>query len=78
MLSFARISSVLSLHSIFDKELKEAREQRWERTYGNAAQLSQEIKDDVIARKETIVIELVIQASDVSHTMQHWHVYQKW
>lgn len=20
----------------------------------------------------------IIQASDVSHTMQHWHVYQKW
>jgi hypothetical protein len=24
------------------------------------------------------VIEHIIQASDVSHTMQHWHVYQKW
>lgn len=20
----------------------------------------------------------VIQASDISHTMQHWHVYRKW
>ena len=29
-------------------------------------------------RKATIVIEHVIQASDVAHTMQHWHVYQKW
>lgn len=29
-------------------------------------------------RKATIVIEHLIQASDVSHTMQHWHVYQKW
>ena len=28
--------------------------------------------------KATIVIEHIIQASDVSHTMQHWHVYQKW
>jgi hypothetical protein len=26
----------------------------------------------------TIVIEHIIQASDVSHTMQHWHVYRKW
>jgi hypothetical protein len=24
------------------------------------------------------VIEHLIQASDVSHTMQHWHVYLKW
>ena len=28
--------------------------------------------------KATIVIEHILQASDVSHTMQHWHVYQKW
>jgi hypothetical protein len=24
------------------------------------------------------VIEHVIQASDVAHTMQHWHIYQRW
>jgi hypothetical protein len=29
-------------------------------------------------RKATIVIEHMIQASDVSHTMQHWHIYRKW
>ena len=29
-------------------------------------------------RKATIVIEHLIQASDVAHTMQHWHVYLKW
>ena len=23
-------------------------------------------------------IEHIIQASDVSHTMQHWHIYKKW
>ena len=23
-------------------------------------------------------MEHIIQASDVAHTMQHWHVYQKW
>jgi hypothetical protein len=31
-----------------------------------------------INRKATIVIEHLIQASDVSHTMQHWHIYCKW
>jgi hypothetical protein len=25
--------------------------------------------------RATIVIEHIIQASDVSHTMQHWHIY---
>lgn len=28
--------------------------------------------------KATIVIEHIIQASDVAHTMQHWHIYTKW
>ena len=29
-------------------------------------------------RKATIVIEHIIQASDVAHTMQHWNVYKRW
>eukprot|EP00538_Stauroneis_constricta_P006078 CAMPEP_0119560742 /NCGR_PEP_ID=MMETSP1352-20130426/15713_1 /TAXON_ID=265584 /ORGANISM="Stauroneis constricta, Strain CCMP1120" /LENGTH=2006 /DNA_ID=CAMNT_0007608791 /DNA_START=28 /DNA_END=6048 /DNA_ORIENTATION=+ len=29
-------------------------------------------------RKATIVLEHIIQAADVSHTMQHWNVYKKW
>jgi hypothetical protein len=28
--------------------------------------------------RAAIVIEHIMQASNVSHTMQHWHVYQKW
>jgi len=31
-----------------------------------------------INRKATIVIEHIMQASDVAHTMQHWHIYCKW
>ena len=33
---------------------------------------------DQVNRKATIVIEHIIQASDISHTMQHWHIYRKW
>ena len=29
-------------------------------------------------RKATIVMEHLIQASDVAHTMQHWLVFRKW
>jgi hypothetical protein len=29
-------------------------------------------------RRATIVIEHIIQASDVAHTMQHWNVYKRW
>jgi hypothetical protein len=35
-------------------------------------------QEDAWNRKATITIEYIIQASDVAHTMQHWHVYQKW
>jgi hypothetical protein len=31
-----------------------------------------------VNRKATIVIEHLLQASDVAHTMQHWHIYRKW
>jgi hypothetical protein len=33
---------------------------------------------DTVNRKATIVIEHLIQASDIAHTMQHWHIYRKW
>lgn len=34
--------------------------------------------DNHLDLKATVVIEQIIQAADVAHTMQHWHVYQKW
>ncbi len=37
-----------------------------------------EVKNTSTNRKATIVIEHVIQASDVAHTMQHWNIYKKW
>jgi hypothetical protein len=43
-----------------------------------AEQAKSESTKDEVDRKATIVIEHLIQASDVSHTMQHWHIYRKW
>ena len=81
---------------IVDKELKNLRNQRWEKAFSRAREqrmpeqvpsnntgTGQTIDDDeerrkTVNRKATIVIEHLIQASDVSHTMQHWHVYRKW
>eukprot|EP00980_Cylindrotheca_fusiformis_P011572 scaffold2738_cov119-Cylindrotheca_fusiformis.AAC.8 len=62
---------------IVDKELQALRKSRWETAFAKAptnqnAGLS---SDDC---KATIVIEHLIQASDVSHTMQHWHIYKSW
>ena len=63
------------LCSIVDKDLKAARNARWDTAFKLE---SGEETDADINRKATIVIEHLIQASDVSHTMQHWNVYTKW
>ena len=68
------VNSVIAT-DIFDKELKDTRNCRWIRAFSEAGAHSEEEKMDYRA---TVVIEHIIQASDVSHTMQHWHVYQKW
>ena len=67
------IVNVVLATDIFDKELNDLRRNRWDRAF-SAAQPDQDVSD----LRATIVIEHVIQASDVAHTMQHWHVYQKW
>lgn len=59
-----------------DKDLKQLRNARWEKAFSEASH--SESSKVTVHRKATIVIEHLIQASDVSHTMQHWHVYRKW
>jgi hypothetical protein len=60
---------------IADKELAALRK-------GRAAEaLSAEDEDptaDLVSRKATFVMETLIQAADVSHTMQPFSVYKKW
>jgi hypothetical protein len=56
----------------FDKDLLALRNNRWEKAFsGQDESQSSDLK-------ATIVIEHIMQAADVAHTMQHWHVYQKW
>ena len=69
---------------IMDKDLKNIRNLRWSKAFAEkspeavATILSPQELLDQVNRKATIVIEHLIQASDVSHTMQHWHIYRKW
>ena len=69
------VNSVLAT-DIFDKELGQLRKNRWNKAFHE--ENSNDAGRDEVNRKATIVIEHLIQASDVSHTMQHWHIYQKW
>jgi hypothetical protein len=69
---------------LFDDDLRKSRNERWDHVFGsksNIAVLSRVGEDgfeDVNSFKVMIVLEHLIQASDVAHTMQHWHVYVKW
>ena len=68
------VNTVLAT-DIMDKDLKKLRNDRWDAAFApNVEQSSRK----AINRKATIVIEHLIQASDVAHTMQHWHMYRKW
>ena len=79
------VNSVMAT-DIVDKELKALRNARWEKAFdtnttssfsrGSGGGAGNE--RDATNRKATIVIEHLIQASDVAHTMQHWHIYRKW
>eukprot|EP00980_Cylindrotheca_fusiformis_P002324 scaffold541_cov138-Cylindrotheca_fusiformis.AAC.7 len=61
---------------IVDKELQALRKARWETAFApNPVHDVSLTSDDC---KATIVIEHLIQASDVAHTMQHWHIYRSW
>ena len=57
---------------IVDKELKQLRNNRWDKAFKPGAVDVDADNRDSINRKATIVIEHLIQASDISHTMQHW------
>jgi len=79
------IVNVVLATDIVDKELKTLRNARWDKAFhqndqtkGQVVQSGSPYNDDATNRKATIVIEHIIQASDIAHTMQHWHIYRKW
>ena len=76
--------NVVLATDIFDKELNELRKSRWNKAFSatttttTSSSSNGACSSDGNNLKATIVIEHIIQASDVSHTMQHWHIYRKW
>jgi hypothetical protein len=69
------VANTVLATDIFDKELNDLRKKRWASAFSNDTVTPTPDHND---RRATIVIEHLIQASDVSHTMQHWRVYRKW
>ena len=64
---------------IFSPDLKDFRSSRWEEAFMEAVVDHPVGAEDEKANiKATIVIEHILQASDVAHTMQDWSLYTKW
>ena len=55
---------------IMDKSLGALRKERWGKAFAKNSSETHDEED--VNRKATIVLEHLIQASDVAHTMQHW------
>lgn len=60
---------------IADKDLKDDRNSRWAKVFDKTNETPLEQLNHL---KAQIVIEYLIQACDICHTMQHWHIYRKW
>jgi hypothetical protein len=61
---------------VFDPDLARNRLERWKLALESQVEKSKCLED--VSRKAAIVVEHLIQASDVAHTMQHWQVFVKW
>lgn len=69
---------------LLDKDLNDKREKRWELAFSTdvneeaAPEASIDGQKELQDRQATVLLEYLVQASDVAHTMQHWTVYRKW
>lgn len=69
------------LTDIVNKDLQTKRKERWNEVFGDGdCRIVPMDTNDPVKRnsRKTALLELVIQASDVSHTMQHWHIFRQW
>jgi hypothetical protein len=69
------INTVLAT-DIMDVGFTVSRNARWDRAF-NSTSVDRNVQD-AVNRKATIVIEYLIQASDIAHTMQHRHIFRRW
>ena len=72
------VVNVVMATDIMDADMLALRKKRWEKAFDPSLSGEPFLLDVDVNRKATIVIEHIIQASDVAHTMQHWHIFIKW
>jgi 3'5'-cyclic nucleotide phosphodiesterase len=73
------VVNVVMATDLFDKQLKAMRESRWEISFGSDRANQQRVEQAGDEnRRAAVILDLIIQASDVSHTMQHFTIYKQW
>jgi hypothetical protein len=60
-----------------DKVAREARDGRWALAFNEQA-AGATIGEVAKSRRCTLLGEHLMQAANIAHTMQHWHIYRKW
>ena len=68
------VSCVLAT-DIVDKSLKALNNRRWDKAFAESSKVDDSSTNPYRA---SAILQHLIQASDVAHTMQHWHIYRKW
>jgi hypothetical protein len=67
---------------ICDKESAACRARRWEQVFSQSKILNDDhhnvTVEEVASQKAWLIVEHLIQVSDVSHTLQHFNVFLKW
>ena len=63
---------------IDDWGLLNVRNARWKTVFESQRQPCSLNDPETAGSKAALVIDVLMQASDVAHTMQHWHLYRKW
>mmetsp|Transcript_1046 Transcript_1046/g.2212 ORF Transcript_1046/g.2212 Transcript_1046/m.2212 type:complete len:1145 (-) Transcript_1046:169-3603(-) len=62
---------------LLDEELRTIRKTRWEKAFVEQ-HLDDYGEESRRNYQATVLLEHVIQAADIAHTMEHWNEYQKW
>ena len=76
------VINIVIATDIFDPNLRDFRERKWVRAF-SSDNLQSLVEDEEKGsegrkRRATVVLDLVMQAADISHTMQPFSTYTKW
>jgi hypothetical protein len=71
------VNSIMAT-DLFDEELIADRKKRWLEAFNPEHRDVSLSEEEQLNLKATILMEHVMQAADISHTMQHFHSYRGW